>query len=239
MTDDKLTLPTSSFYPNKKNIVANFNSLLQGIVINSLGETINIIPNPICFFYYSGHGGDIAINNPIKLNTQYGQLDFIVPCDYNPNDINSIITDLEMKNIINKNSNFIMNMFFDSCVNQTICNLAYGYYSTMNTTQKFPFQITTNNITCYTNENILKNSQVFQMSGSKENQDSIDVNNSVNPDGAFTIAFLNYFSNPLISSNWYDLLFFTRSWLKVNKYSQIPQLSSGQLADIKKTNISF
>ena len=244
MADDITIDRTSKLFPTKANILLCYDNLLKGNVINSLGQVIYHTNNVNRFFYYSAHGTKIDIKSPKILDTQYDQMDFIIPYDFIPNDINSVISDIEIKNIINNNApiNFKISMFFDSCLNQTICNLTYGYYSTLNekNDKKYPHQITYNNITKYTNENIINNSQVFQMSSSEDKQYSIDVNNGVNSDGAYTMAFLSCFEGNFDQVyNWKDFLMAQRLWLKKNGYSQIPQLSSAKLTNINTETINF
>ena len=242
MTDGKETSRDSEFFPKKEKILARLNNLLRGEVVDNTGKVIYKTNNKNCLCYYSAHGSNIVMNSPIRFDTQYNQLDFIIPYDYNPNIITSIISDIEIKDIINNNSfnRFKLSMFFDSCVNQTVCNLAYGYYSTLNdNNRQYAYQRTNNNITQYTNVNIVNKCQVFQMSGSTEKQYSIDVNNGIVLNGAYTMAFLSCFNNPLQVLTWKDFLMRKRSWLKNNGYTQIPQLSSAQLANIDKEYINF
>jgi Caspase domain len=215
-------------YPTKKNIVESL---------------INLYKNggPNIFFYYSGHGGEIDVSSPIQLNTQYGQLDFIVPSDFNPNNISSIITDIEIKNIVNQYGHAYQtaSMFFDSCVNQTVVNLKYGYYNTL--PNNYPYQRTINNITVYINQTLSK-SQVFEISGSTDKSNCLDSYNvKLNqPDGAYTMAFLNCFTpDTNIVYSWTSFLMAQRNWLKNNNYKQIPQLGTGRYTNPDITYINF
>lgn len=240
MTDGKETPKTSKLFPNKRNILDRMNDLFIGQVVDNNGNITYITPNINGVLYYSGHGTETNISSPIKLDTQYNQIDYIVPYDY---DSNNFISDIEIKKIINNNTinPFKTSMFFDSCLNQTICNLAYGYYSTLNNKKQYPYQTTNNNVTCYTNQNIIKDCQVFQMSGSTDKQYSIDLNDSVNLNGAYTIAFLNCFKPPDLYKiyTWKDFLMNQRKFLLDKKFIQIPQLSSAKLSNIDTEYINF
>jgi hypothetical protein len=240
MTDDKNIDRTSKLFPTKINILERLNNLLKGEVVDNFGNIIYITNNKNRFLYYSAHGSKIDINSPIKLDTQFNQMDFIIPYDFNRN---NFISDIEIKNIINNNisNKFNLNMFFDSCVNQTVCNLAYGYFSTLNNKNIYPYQTTKNNVTHFKNVNIIKNNcQIFQMSSSTDKQDSIDVNNNNTSNGAYTMSFINCFNaNPYKTYNWKKFLMIQRRWLKNHGYTQIPQLCSGSLININKKCINF
>ena len=135
-------------------------------------------------------------------------------------------------------------MFFDSCVNQTVCNLKFGYYSTLNNNNiKIPYQITNNNITDYTNIN-LTIPKVFLISGSTDKTNSEDSYNSLlnQPNGAYTMAFVSCFDSELkinIVYDWLTFLNLQRKWLKNRRHKQIPQLSSGRLIIPENALINF
>jgi hypothetical protein len=224
-TSNNLNTP---YYPTRKNITNNLINLYK-----NGGSNI--------FFYYSGHGGKVDVNAPLKLDTQYGQLDYIVPCDFVPSNASSLITDLQIKNIINQHghANQTASMFFDSCVNQTICNLKYGYYNSL--PNKYPYQQTINNITVYINQTLTK-SQVFEISGSTDKGDCLDsYNEKLNqPNGAYTMSFLSCFSPYTnIVYSWTNFLRAQRNWAKTNNYKQIPQLGSGRITNPDIVYINF
>jgi hypothetical protein len=244
MTDGKEVDPLSKLFTTKENILRNFDYLLKGIVINKTGEIIYNTNNKKRFFFYSAHGTRLGIKSPLKLDTQYDQMDFIIPSDFKSNNISTLISDIDFKNIINNNDsyNFKLSMLFDSCLNQSMCNLAYGYYSTLNDDKKdkvYSYQTTTNHITRYTNVNAITNSQVFQMSSSEDKQYSIDINNGNKANGVFTMGLMNFFKNPLKVCTWKELLLSHRSWSKNKRYNQIAQLSSGHEANINTDCINF
>ena len=242
MTDGRETDSNGFLYPKKENIKKCLSHLYNGEIIDKNGNIIYKTSNINGVFYYSGHGANVLINSPIELDTQYNQMDFIIPCDYNYKYINSLISDIEVKQIIMENANhpYMISKFFDSCVNQTMCNLAYGYYSTLNEQNNYPYQVTDNHITRYTNlETISPLCQVVGLSGSTDKQNSLDIN-GIKPQGAFTKAFLSQFQdNPNKIFCWYDLLIRIRNWLKNNKYPQISQLSSANLTDMTKLYMNF
>jgi hypothetical protein len=246
MTDGKETPTTSKLFPNKQNILDRINNLFMRQVVDSNGNIIYTTRNINGILYYSGHGSNVIINSPIKLDTQYNQVDYIVPYDYdsnNSNNSNNLISDIEIKDILNNNTSkpFKTSMFFDSCVNQTICNLAYGYFSTLNNKKQYPYQQTKNNITRYTNVNVINHCQVFQMSGSTEKQNSVNLNDNVTLNGAYTMAFLNCFKPPDLYKiyTWKDFLMCQRKFLLDKKFIQIPQLSSARLSNINTEIINF
>ena len=244
MTDGKEVDPLSKLFTTKENILRNFDYLLKGIVINETGEIIYKTNNQNRFFFYSAHGTRVGIKSPLKLDTQYDQMDFIIPSDFKSNNISTLISDIDFKNIINNNVsyNFKLTMLFDSCLNQSMCNLAYGYYSTLNDDKKdkvYTYQITTNDITRYTNVNTITNSQVFQMSSSEDKQYSIDIKNGNKANGVYTMGLMNFFKNPLKVCSWKELLLSHRKWSKNKRHNQIAQLSSGHEANINTDCINF
>jgi hypothetical protein len=232
-----LLTDTQNNYDLEKNLLPTKQNIM-----NNLIQLYSSCNNGIV--YYSGHGSEIKLNSPIKYDTQYNQVDCIIPSNFNPNKKNSIVTDLDIKNIINKygNINQKISMFFDSCVNQTISNLKFGYYSTLNKNNTtIPYQITRNNVTNYTNINITKG-QVFLISGSTDKGNSVDsYNQQLNqPNSAYTMSFISCFdSDPLIVYDFLTFLNLQRIWMKKHRFKQIPQLSSGRLMTPENTYINF
>lgn len=197
-----LTDDNNNSIPTKENILQKFKDLLN-----------NANKNESCFFYYSGHGGTVSDKNNDEI-TGYDQV--IYPSDLNP------ITDDQFKDIINTHlkQDVTLCSFFDSCFSGSVLDLRYQYLDTLNY-DNF-------------NENIKENEtlgNVYMISGCTDKQTSSDAvfNNVAN--GAMTMALLDTLkNNPTLT--WRDLIKNMRNFLTINKFTQIPQISTGKLNSI-------
>lgn len=131
--------------PTKANILSNFTSIIQ---TSSKCDEI--------WIHYSGHGS--------RIFDRLNQLeDIIVPSDYKNA---GLITSHDIFEIL-KNSECPTITVFDCCNSASICGLPWA----------FTFDISLNVINSLTQHNstIIKNPNIFELSGSNDNQTSSDV----------------------------------------------------------------
>ena len=220
------------FNYNNFNILTD-NTNQKPTKINIINELTNLLVNShkgdTLFFLYSGHGTcTIDLNN----DEMDEQDEIIVPLD--AVSISSCIYDDELNQIIKNNlkNGVKLFMLFDSCFSGTVVDLKYNYLDSDNY----------NNTTV--NPNVLETSgQVFMISGCKDNQTSADAFVNYNGQntfaGAMTFSFLKTIQQLGTNITLKTLLQNMRTLLQENKYSQIPQLSSGTLIDIDNIYINF
>ena len=168
-------------------------------------------------FFYSGHGSYTLDRNN---DEQDGYDELIIPCDFKG------IIDDELKSIIQTNlkENVTLVGLFDSCFSGTVLDLKYQYLDSLNYDK-----YTENSKQLETKGNVL------MISGCTDNQTSADAFFNGKPNGALTWSFLetlNQNKNKSTKCKWRDLVKTMRDLLKKSKFSQIPQLSSGQFTDI-------
>jgi len=212
LTDDPSN-NNQELLPKKENIINN----LKNILINSKA-------GDILFFGYSGHGSYILDRNGDE-NDGYDSI--LIPSDAII-DYNNIIIDDELKDIIDLYLKEDVKLFalLDCCFSGTAMDLKYNYYDTDNA----------NNITINLNETITKG-QVIMISGCKDNQTSSDAifydssNNTIYA-GALTHSFLKSLKDNNYSISYKKLLENMRKFLKINGYTQIPQLSTGKTINV-------
>lgn len=195
--------------PTKKVIMETLTNMLVNAVSGDL----------VCLFY-SGHGTKVFDYNKDEINVTYDQA--IVPIDAN------ILSDDEIKKIINTylKPNVSLFGFFDSCYSGSVMDLRYQYGNV----------ITNYNIIENVNETITSGN-VVMLSGCTDSQYSYEsfINKQVG--GVLTLAFSNFITKTTICS-WRDFLKNIRSSIIGTRFSQLPQLSSGQLINIDN-NIYF
>jgi hypothetical protein len=211
----------ASAAPTRRNILAGISALVSGLIAGD--EAI---------FHYSGHGTLIRDTNGDEVT---GYDSCLCPVDYAtpPSAGGGIITDDELRALlINKVPKGVrLYVILDCCHNGTGCDVRYKYedFSTLlsarptlrwNTQQKAFLQ------SKYSDTQ----GDVFMISGSRDEQTSADayINNQFA--GALTYAFMSTLrANNLKTYTWSSLLRDLRHFMRVNKYSQIPQLMTGKL----------
>jgi hypothetical protein len=173
---------------------------------------INSVPGDICFFHYSGHGISTIDRNGDELDRRD---EMICPCDMN------YISDDEMNLIIRNFLQAGVTLFglFDSCYSGTMLDLKYNYLNNV-INPKVPDTKT----------------NVIMISGCMDTQTSADTFIDKSWVGAMTTSFLKSLPN---STSLSSLLRNMRIYLSTNRYSQIPQLSTGRLLNINLTNLYF
>jgi hypothetical protein len=188
--------------PTKSNILEAFKNLLT-----------NASSGDLLCFTYSGHG---TYTRDTNNDEKDGYDELIIPLDLNP------IKDDELKSIINLYLKPDVTLFclFDSCHSGTILDLKYTYLDSLNYDQ-----YTENNKTSDTVGNVIL------ISGCTDEQLSADAFINNTGQGAMSWSFIQSITtNP--NSSWRGLIKNMRALLKTSNYTQIPQLSTGQIFDI-------
>ena len=188
--------------PNKINILTELTNLLS-----------NSNSNDLLFFSYSGHGSQVVDRNGDETD---GRDEVMVPLDFN------VITDDELKTVIQTylKPNVTLFALFDCCNSGTVLDLKYQYLDSLNYDN-----YTENNKATDTIGNVI------MISGCTDNQTSADAFINNTSQGAMTWAFIESInSNPKLS--WRELIQNMRKLLKTSKYTQIPQLSTGNIFNI-------
>lgn len=219
LTDD-LSNNNINLLPNNNNIINQFTNLLKK---SQSGDQL--------VFAYSGHGSYTFDKNNDEL-TKSNNDSILIPID-SLTDYNKVIIDDQIKQIINTNLKSDVELFaiIDSCNSGTVFDLHFNYLDSDN-----------GNKTTINNKESITPSKVVMISGCTDNQTSADdqfINDSGNIiyAGALTYTFLNTLKKSNYQISYLKLLKEIRANLKENRYSQIPQLSSGQQLDLTKNFI--
>ncbi len=200
--------------PTKENIISEFTNLLK-----------NAAPGDNLLFFYSGHGTNDYDLSGDELDDQD---ELIVPLDarttydcIRDDDLNKIIKDYLKPGVS-------LSALFDCCFSGTILDLKYNYIDTTN------FEKTT------TNELVSETAgNVWMISGCQDNQTSADAtvvyNNRQMDAGAMTYSFLKCIKEQGTNISYKQLITNMREILKKEKYTQVPQLSSGKQLNVEHT----
>ena len=167
----------------------------------------------LLLFFYSGHGSNTLDTNGDERD---GRDEMIVPSDL------KMIRDDELKTIIQQNLKQDVTLFamFDSCFSGSVLDLRYQYLDSLNYDN-----YTQNDKTEITNGN------VFMISGSTDNQTSADSTFNNKWNGAMTWSLLQSLTETP-NCSWRVLVKNMRDKLKKQKFTQLPQFSSGTFVNI-------
>jgi hypothetical protein len=193
----------------RKNILDTFTTLLQ-----SANEG-----DHICFTF-SGHG---YYTKDMSGDEVDGYDELIVSADH------QTIVDDEFKQLIQTHLKEKVTLFslFDNCHSGTIYDLRYQYLDS---------SIQKNEImTVHPRPDVSDTQgQVIMLSGCMDNQVSLDARINGKFNGVMTRCFLEALRQSNYQDTWETLLQRIRSILNVNKFQQLPQMSSGIPLDIKQ-----
>ncbi len=209
MNDNK----KGNLYPTKDNILKQFDSLVD--FANSQGDKqVNL------FVSYSGHGYYMQDYGGDESD---GRDEVLCPIDCM---VNGFIKDDTIKSrLVDKlNSNVSLVFMSDSCHSGTVLDLKYNYKCDKRNK-------------CKTDRHSKKTKcDVVLISGCMDKQTSSDAylpnkDNNYLYQGAMTASFIANYKDEI---SYYNLIQKMQKWIKSNKFSQIPQLSSGKKIDTKK-----
>jgi len=154
-------------------------------------------------------GSTVAVTFSCHGSYQRGPLEteqLVIPLDFKP------ISDVELKNVLRANLKKGVTVFamFDSCFSGSTLNLRYRYLQSDRA----------QSVDDTKDETV---STVVALSGCTDNQTSADASFNGVPNGALTKAFL---STP--KGSFLSLVQNVRKFMRDNRFSQQPQLESGQ-----------
>jgi len=188
-------------------------------IINSLTKMLSdsIIGDQLVFFY-SGHGSTI---NKEKPNVFEKSDDVLLTINF------EYIIDDELNEIIQKNLKPGVKLFvlFDCCHSGTMLDLKYNY--SLDTRMNIIVDTTSSDT----------KSEVYYISGCKDDQTSEETFMESKSQGALTWAFLQSVasvgnSDQGLSASWKNVVLSIRDNLKKYNFIQIPQFSSGLSCDV-------
>ncbi len=209
LSDDQ-AVPTN--VPTKKNIIDGMKWLIQ-----------DAQPGDTLFLHYSGHGGQI---NDGSKDEEDGLDECIFPSDYI---LSGRIIDDEIRPIItNIPANCTITCLFDSCHSATVCDLRYKYLQTEEDT------VTIKKFADYPDTK----GTVIVFSGCEDNDTSADTS-AINPltntfqaQGAMTFSLIRALVDSAYNIKYKTLLSRMRRILIDGKYTQVPQLTSGNFINL-------
>lgn len=232
-TPDAITLLTdgnngvsgtaSALSPTRQNIIDGMTALVADMVAGD--EAV---------FHYSGHGTLVRDTNGDEMT---GYDSCLCPLDYSAPSSSGggIITDDEIRTLlVNKVPRGArLYVILDCCHNGTGCDVRYKYedYSMLLRARPRPIWLTRQK--AFTNSRYANTvGEVFMISGSRDEQTSADayINNAFA--GALTYAVFSILranQATIRTYSWSALLRDVRHFMRVNRYSQIPQVMTGQL----------
>ena len=213
--------------PTRQNIIAGMAALVAGMVAGD--EAV---------FHFSGHGTLVRDTNGDETTT--GLDSCLCPLDYNApaSAGGGVITDDEIRALlVNKVPRGArLYVFLDCCHNGTGCDVRYKYedFSVLlrpPSARTAPLWRTQQK--AFANQKYAETAgEVYMISGCRDEQTSADayINNAFA--GALTyavFAILRANNASIRTYSWSSLLRDVRHFMRANRYSQIPQLMTGQL----------
>jgi hypothetical protein len=215
----------SAIPPTRQNILAGISALVAGMVAGD--EAV---------FHYSGHGSLVRDTNGDEdtgFDSCLCPLDYAAPTSTG----GGIITDDEIRSLlINKVPRGArLYVILDCCHNGTGCDIRYKYedFSVLLSPPSARTPVWRTQQKAFANGKYADTAgEVFMISGSRDEQTSADayINNAFA--GALTyavFAILRANQASIRTYSWSALLRDIRHFMRVNRYSQIPQIMTGQL----------
>jgi len=216
----------SAVPPTRQNILSGISALVSGMVAGD--EAV---------FHFSGHGSLVRDTNGDEAT---GLDSCLCPLDYNApaSAAGGIITDDEIRALlVNKVPRGArLYVILDCCHNGTGCDVRYKYEDfsiLLRPPSGRAAAIWRTQQKAFTNGRYTNTvGEVFMISGSRDEQTSADayINNAFA--GALTyavFAILRANQATIRTYSWSSLLRDVRHFMRVNRYSQIPQVMTGQL----------
>jgi len=215
----------SPLLPTRQNIIAGLTTLVAGM-----------IPGDEAVFHYSGHGSLVRDTNGDEatgLDSCLCPVDYAAPASAG----GGMITDDEIRTLlVNKVPRGArLYVILDCCHNGTGCDIRYKYedFSILLSPPSTRTPIWRTIQRAYLQGKYTETSgEVYMISGCRDEQTSADayINNAFA--GALTYAVFSILRAnhaTIRTYSWSTLLRDVRHFMRVNKYSQIPQLMTGQL----------
>lgn len=205
---------SDELYPTKANIIHQLADVKTFADAHKAADE-----KVLLFFSYSGHGTQIRDLNGDESD---GKAECLCPVDC---DSNGYLVDDDLKIMTDQlAANVTSVVLIDACHSGTVLNLHYDYRCDMFNGCALEKQTDTECV-------------IVMISGCRDNQTSADayepdqVTKKMEYQGAMTASFLANYNATLGLRSLIDNM---RHWLKKNKFSQVPQLSSGRKLDTKQ-----
>lgn len=213
----------SALPPTRQNIIAGLTNLVAGM-----------IPGDEAVFHFSGHGSLVRDTNGDEatgLDSCLCPLDYAVPASAG----GGMITDDEIRTLlVNKVPRGArLYVILDCCHNGTGCDIRYKYEDFSVLLRQRPTPIWRTMQRAFTNPKYTETyGEVYMISGCRDEQTSADayMNNAFA--GALTYAVFSILranQATIRTYSWSSLLRDVRHFMRVNRYTQIPQLMTGQI----------
>ena len=213
--------------PTRQNIIAGMTALVAGMVAGD--EAV---------FHFSGHGSLVRDTNGDEAT---GLDSCLCPIDYDASSASGggVVTDDEIRTLLVDRvpRGARLYVILDCCHNGSGCDIRYKYedFSVLvrPPSASAPTPLWRTQQRAFTNPKYTDTAgEVFMISGSRDEQTSADayINNAYA--GALTyavFAILRANHASIRTYSWSALLRDVRHFMRVNKYTQIPQIMTGQI----------
>ena len=211
--------------PTRQNIIAGMTALVDGMVAGD--EAV---------FHFSGHGSLVRDTNGDEAT---GLDSCLCPIDYDASSASGggggVVTDDEIRTLLVDRvpRGARLYVILDCCHNGSGCDIRYKYEDFSVLVRERPTPLWRTQQRAFTNPKYTDTAgEVFMISGSRDEQTSADayINNAYA--GALTyavFAILRANHASIRTYSWSALLRDVRHFMRVNKYTQIPQIMTGQI----------
>ena len=209
--------------PTRQNIIAGMTALVAGMVAGD--EAV---------FHFSGHGSLVRDTNGDEAT---GLDSCLCPIDYDASSASGggVVTDDEIRTLLVDRvpRGARLYVILDCCHNGSGCDIRYKYEDFSVLVRERPTPLWRTQQRAFTNPKYTDTAgEVFMISGSRDEQTSADayINNAYS--GALTyavFAILRANQAAIRTYSWSALLRDVRHFMRVNKYTQIPQIMTGQI----------
>lgn len=209
--------------PTRQNILAGMAALVNGMVAGD--EAV---------FHFSGHGSLVRDTNGDEVT---GFDSCLCPIDYDAPSASGggVVTDDEIRTLLVERvpRGARLYVILDCCHNGSGCDIRYKYEDFSILVRERPTPLWRTQQRAFVNPKYTDTAgEVFMISGSRDEQTSADayINNAYA--GALTyavFAILRANHTAIRTYSWSALLRDVRHFMRVNKYTQIPQIMTGQI----------
>ena len=213
----------ASVAPTRQNILAGMAALVDGMVAGD--EAV---------FHFSGHGSLVRDTNGDEAT---GFDSCLCPIDYDAPSASGggVVTDDEIRTLLVNRVPRGARLYaiLDCCHNGSGCDIRYKYEDFSILVRERPTPLWRTQQRAFVNPKYTDTAgEVFMISGSRDEQTSADayINNAYA--GALTyavFAILRANQAAIRTYSWSALLRDVRHFMRVNKYTQIPQIMTGQI----------
>jgi hypothetical protein len=213
----------ASVAPTRQNILAGMAALVSGMVAGD--EAV---------FHFSGHGTLVRDTNGDEVT---GLDSCLCPLDYNVPSATGggVITDDELRALLVNRvpRGARLYVILDCCHNGTGCDVRYKYEDFSVLLRPTPVPVWRTQQKAFANGKYAETvGEVYMISGSRDEQTAADayINNAFA--GALTyavFAILRANQANIRAYSWSSLLRDVRHFMRVNRYTQVPQVMTGQL----------